>query len=184
MIAITGAKCEFFINKKPLDTWQTFNIKKGDIVEIKKILEGMRVYIAIKGGFKVASNKKLKKKDILLCDKSDIMLKRKLQKRYIPTFSNELELRVMLSYQESKFSIKEKDKFFSTPYQISSSISRMGYKLLGEPIKCEIDSLISEGIAFGSIQIPKNGLPIILLQRKANNRRVSKDRGGYRCGLF
>ena len=42
----------------------------------------------------------------------------------------------------------------------------MGYKLLGEPIKCDIDNLISEGIAFGSIQIPQNGLPIILLKER------------------
>ncbi len=35
-IAITGAKCEFFINENALNTWQTYNIKAGDIIKIGK----------------------------------------------------------------------------------------------------------------------------------------------------
>ena len=165
-IAITGAKCEFFINETPQNTWQTFNIKKGDKIEIKKILQGQRVYIAIKDGFNTENNKTLKKKDILSCNNSKPIYKRKLKERYIPKYGKKIELRVSLSYQSDKFNNQEKNKFFSTQYEVSSSINRMGYKLLGEPIKCDIDNLISEGIAFGSIQIPQNGLPIILLKER------------------
>lgn len=40
----------------------------------------------------------------------------------------------------------------------------MGCKLSGEAIKCDINGIISEGIAFGSIQIPSDGQPIVLLK--------------------
>ena len=33
----------------------------------------------------------------------------------------------------------------------------MAYKLKGTPIKCQIDGIISEAIAFGSVQIQKMG---------------------------
>jgi allophanate hydrolase subunit 2 len=40
----------------------------------------------------------------------------------------------------------------------------MGYKLEGEPIKSTLNGIISEGICFGSIQIPPDGKPIVLLK--------------------
>ena len=40
----------------------------------------------------------------------------------------------------------------------------MACKLKGEPISCDINGIISEGIAFGSIQIPSDGQPIVLLK--------------------
>jgi allophanate hydrolase subunit 2 len=40
----------------------------------------------------------------------------------------------------------------------------MACKLSGEAIKCDINGIISEGIAFGSIQIPNDGQPIVLLK--------------------
>ena len=42
----------------------------------------------------------------------------------------------------------------------------MGYRLKGEPIIPSIDGIISEAIAFGSVQIPKDGQPIILLKER------------------
>lgn len=42
----------------------------------------------------------------------------------------------------------------------------MGCKLKGEKIEAKKSDIISEGIAFGSIQIPKDGEPIILLKER------------------
>eukprot|EP00767_Chilomastix_cuspidata_P000966 gnl/Chilomastix_cuspidata/12835.p1 GENE.gnl/Chilomastix_cuspidata/12835~~gnl/Chilomastix_cuspidata/12835.p1 ORF type:complete len:102 (-),score=6.26 gnl/Chilomastix_cuspidata/12835:20-298(-) len=42
----------------------------------------------------------------------------------------------------------------------------MACKLDGEEISCNISTLVSEAIAFGSIQIPKDGKPIILLKER------------------
>lgn len=48
----------------------------------------------------------------------------------------------------------------------------MGYRLSGEPVESPATNMLSEGIALGAIQIPKDGQPIILL----NDRQTI---GGY-----
>ena len=87
-----------------------------------------------------------------------------MKSKYLPTYSDKLELRVVLSYQEDKFPKEQKDKFFSSSYEITNEFNRMGCKLKGEAIRCDIDGIVSEGISFGAIQIPSDGQPIILLK--------------------
>ena len=40
----------------------------------------------------------------------------------------------------------------------------MGYRLTGAPISGALNGIISEGIAYGSIQVPQDGQPIILMK--------------------
>ena len=49
---------------------------------------------------------------------------------------------------------------------VTNDFNRMAYKLQGDPIRCNIDGIVSEGISFGAIQIPKDGKPIILLKER------------------
>lgn len=180
-IAITGAKCEFFINDIALETWQTHNIKAGDIIKIGKILSGSRVYLSVRRGFIIkkefGSNSttlkenlgglrgdKLLKSDILNFNSFTSSSIVKLKKQYIPNYEESLTLRVVLSYQDDFFKQEEIDKFFSNRYTITNEFNRMGCKLDGEEIVCDLDGIISEGICFGAIQIPKDGKPIILLK--------------------
>ncbi|MBS9782875.1 MAG: biotin-dependent carboxyltransferase family protein [Arcobacter sp.] len=180
-IVITGAKCEFFINGIKKDIWTSYNVKEGDILKIGKIQEGLRVYLAVKDGFKIKKEfgsssttlkekiggldgDKLKKGHILDFKQYLQSHNTRLKEKYIPKYEDTLTLRVLLSYQEEYFSKKEKEKFFSSTFEVSNEANRMGIKLEGEKISCDIDGIISEGISFGSIQIPKNGQPIILLK--------------------
>ncbi|MGB1227255.1 MAG: biotin-dependent carboxyltransferase family protein [Poseidonibacter sp.] len=180
-ICITGAKCEFFINDIKKDIWQSHFIKTGDRIKIGKILSGSRVYLGVKDGFIIkkefGSNSttlkeglgglngiKLQKGDTLLFKANDDFIPRRFKKQFIPNYEEQLELRVVLSYQCDKFKQEEINKFFSNTYTISNEFNRMGCKLQGEAISCDIDGIISEGIAFGAIQIPKDGKPIILLK--------------------
>ncbi len=167
---ITGAYCEFFINNIQKNLWQTHHIRQGDTIKIGKITNGLRVYLSVKNGFNIQkeiwglSGEKLKKGDMLSYNKHISKDTKRLKEKFIPKYEDSLELRVILSYQENHFSQIEKEKFFNSTYTISNEISRMGYKLTGASINCDIDGIISEGIAFGSIQIPANGQPIILLK--------------------
>ena len=180
-IVLTGAKCEFFINDMAKNTWQTHNVKAGDSIKVGKILDGNRVYLGVFGGFNIekefGSNsttikenlggidgEKLKKGDVLSFQEYKVSHNIRLKEEYIPTFSNELTLRVVLGYQDEFFNEFEKKKFFSNSFTLTNDFNRMGCKLSGEPIFCDIDGIISEGISFGSIQIPSDGQPIILLK--------------------
>lgn len=180
-LSITGAKCEFFINGVQKNTWESHKIKTNDIIKVGKISEGTRVYLAVKNGFNIEKDfksnsttikenlgglngDKLKKGDILPFREDKSFKKIRLKKLHIPKYLDKLELRVVLSYQDNFFPKEQIDKFFSSIYTISNEFNRMGCKLQGEAIACDIDGIISEGISFGAIQIPSDGQAIILLK--------------------
>ena len=182
-LAITGASCEFFINDEPKKLWQNYEVKKNDIIKIGKILSGNWLYLAILDGFLIkkefGSNSttlkeglggidgnRLKKGDILALKKSREINKKFLKKEFIPKYEENLTLRVLLSYQHENFPKEEIKKFFSSTYMVTKDFNRMGCKLQGKPINCNINGIISEGISFGAIQIPKDGQPIILLKER------------------
>jgi len=179
-LAITGAKCEFSINNKPKENWQVVKVKSGDCIKIGKILRGVRVYLGVKGGFEIEEElgscsstlkeqigrDKLKDGEVLKCNSCLNLPLAKLQQEYIPDYKKELVLRVVLGYQEDSFSKEEKEKFFNSTYTITNEFNRMGCKLKGEKIESNKNGIISEAISLGSIQIPKDGQPIILLNER------------------
>jgi len=70
----------------------------------------------------------------------------------------------MLGPQEDRFTKKGIEAFLSSDYRVGSQSDRMGYRLEGPTIEHRSGSdIISEPIARGAIQVPGDGLPIILL---------------------
>lgn len=180
-IAITGAYCEFYINGILKPVWQSYEIKPNDIIKIGKFTSGSRVYLAVKNGFTIdkdfgsnstsikenlggLSGNKLLNSDFLPFKSTNSIVRKRVREEFLPKYANELTLRVILSYQEDSFSKEEKEKFFNSSFTVTSDFNRMACKLKGEKIKSNLDGIISEGISFGAIQIPKDGQPIILLK--------------------
>ncbi len=57
-----------------------------------------------------------------------------------------------------------KETFLSSEYVVTSEFDRMGCRLEGPFIASKSTTdIISDGIAFGSVQVPSHGKPIILL---------------------
>jgi allophanate hydrolase subunit 2 len=91
----------------------------------------------------------------------------------IPTYPDEIEIRVIMGPQDDYFS-EGIEKFLSSTFGVSSKADRMGYRLEGEPIvhrEGVVKSIISEPSVPGGIQVPPGGQPIILL--------VEQTVGGY-----
>ncbi len=180
VVGVTGADANFSINSKKVDIWKTHNLKKGDILEFGFAKKGARAYFGVKGGFDIkkelGSNsvtikenigKNLQKGDtIKFLNNSIENYNICFKKEFIPVYDNTLTLRVLLGYQNNFFTKEQIKKFFTQSFTISSQNNRMGYRLESQPIKCEVDGIISEGISFGAIQIPKDGQPIILLKER------------------
>jgi len=178
-IAVCGADLGFCINGTPQPIWQTNNIKKNDILSFKKKKSGMRVYLAVKGGFivkkyedgfsttlKENKGNKLEVGDILPYGSTNNKNIIRVPKKHIPNYPTHMTLRIVLGYQHEYFSKEQKEKFFSSNYTLTSEMSRMGYKLEGEPISASCEGIISEGISFGAVQIPPDGQPIVLLKER------------------
>lgn len=180
-ISITGADINFSINEQIKKPWRTYNIRKGDILKFSKNANGQRAYLAVKGGFlldkEFGSNsttlkeslggiegRALKKDDFLAFKESSYYSQRRVKEKYQPDYEKSITLRVLLGYQHENFSKDEKEKFFNSEFKVSKESNRMGIKLDGESIQANINGIISEGICFGAIQIPKDGRPIVLLK--------------------
>lgn len=176
-LALTGAFCELFINDEQKNTWCSHQVKKGDSIRIGSFKSGQRVYLGVKNGFilkkefgsfsttlKEGFGKILEKNSILDFEEFKGIKTKKWHKNYLPQYGNDLTLRVILSYQEDTFSNEAKELFFNNKYKITSDFNRMACKLDGKEIKSNINGVISEAISYGSIQIPNDGKPIILLK--------------------
>ena len=73
-------------------------------------------------------------------------------------------IRVVIGPQADYFHDKSIEGFLSSSYRVSDRISRMGLRLEGPPIKhSRGHDIPSDGVVTGSIQVPGNGLPIVLL---------------------
>ena len=88
---------------------------------------------------------------------------RKLEPEKFP--QKDITLRVVTGPQDTAFSEEEVRKFFWYSATITNEFDRMGCRLeREEPLHHIKDgNTISDGIVFGSIQVPTNGQPIIML---------------------
>lgn len=76
----------------------------------------------------------------------------------------EEEIRVILGPQDDYFSTEQIAAFFKATWVVSHQSDRMGYLLDGPKLSpAKGFNIVSDGTAFGSIQIPGEGRPIVLM---------------------
>jgi len=74
------------------------------------------------------------------------------------------EIRIVLGPQDDYFTPEAVKALDGADYVISNDSDRMGYRLEGQVIqRANQKDMITDGIVFGSIQVPPNGLPIIMM---------------------
>ena len=82
-------------------------------------------------------------------------------------------IRVVMGPQDDEFSDEAKALFLASEWKISATSDRMGYRLEGPVIKhLHGHNIVSDGTVNGSIQVPGNGQPIVLMRDRATT-------GGY-----
>lgn len=83
---------------------------------------------------------------------------------FTPTYKNESMIRVTKGRQFHLFTDESKQKLFTEPFEVTSQSDRMGYRLKGPKLALEkAQEMISEAVDFGTIQVPAEGNPIVLL---------------------
>jgi len=182
-IAITGADMAPTCNAKPLALWETHTLSEGDVLAFAFATSGHFAYLSIAGGLQTPlcygsfstsikeglggiEGRKLVKEDGILSRGTVLTDKRRLQKRFIPTFSQSITLRVLKGYQEALFDEGVQKTFFTTPYVYKGEGDRMGYRISGEKVIPLASGILSEAICYGAIQVPSHGEPIILLKER------------------
>ena len=183
IIAITGGDFQPTVNGEPAPMYTALYMKRGDILKFGSARTGSRGYIAFSsyldipvvmgsrctnlkskiGGYK---GRKLKDEDYIGF---------RIKRRYLPYFlsrkldldefdEEEVTLRVVMGPQDDMFTKQGIHTLLSETYTVTSDFDRMGCRLEGPFIASKNGSdIISDGIAFGSIQVPAHGKPIVLL---------------------
>ena len=73
-------------------------------------------------------------------------------------------IRVTAGIHYKYFDQQSKYNFFSSEYTVTNNADRMGYRLKGDLLRTENPlEIISEAVGLGTIQVPPQGLPIILM---------------------
>jgi len=181
-IAITGADAPISLNGKKVNSYQALEIKKGDILEIGMAVNGRYIYLSVAGGFNVpkimgsySTNLKCKVggyEGRALVAGDEIVISEyvgffpNMYKKEMPKvkYDSTVDIHVIAGPQDDYFTEAGKGTFTSCEYVVSDESDRMGYRLNGEVIeyKDSVD-ILSDGIVFGSIQVPANGKPMILM---------------------
>lgn len=82
----------------------------------------------------------------------------------IPTLQNKPLIRVMKGRQYHLFAKESQEQFFTETFKVTTQADRMGYRLQGPALHLEkAQEMISEAVTFGTIQVPAEGHPIVLL---------------------
>ncbi|MRX53890.1 KipI antagonist [Bacillus sp. HMSC76G11] len=83
---------------------------------------------------------------------------------FIPFLREDESVRVIKGRQFEDFSEESKSMIFSETFKITPKSDRMGYRMEGPKLTLEDKTeMISEAVSFGTIQVPADGNPIILL---------------------
>ncbi len=184
VIALTGADMKPLLNGEVFPMYRAVSVKAGDELALGFAQSGCRAYLSVAGGMDISpvmgsastltgkhlggiEGRKLQKNDRIAFAASISELpsqdKMVLPREVYP--AKEAVLRVVAGPQDDSFSREEFRKFFWYSAVITDENDRQGCRLkLERPIKHIGDgNIISDGIAFGSIQIPPNGQPIIMM---------------------
>ena len=185
VITITGANFNPTINNSPASMWEALEVKKGDVISFNQTKSGCRSYLLVIGGIDVpivlGSNstyvrgkigglkgRPLKKADIINIgnpnQKLQDIIGKKVPANNLPAYHEENEIRVILGPQDDYFTKNGLHTFLNYFYEITVNSDRMGYRLKGPKIESKNGSdIITDGIPLGSIQVPNDGMPIIML---------------------
>ncbi len=190
-IAISGAHLSPTLNKEPIPNNRPLIVRAGDTLAFGARTAGLRAYIAwnggialpsvlgsrstyLRGGFGGYHGRALQKGDVLnmlgALDKralNDLEQELWKIKVYLPAVLGlvpRAAIRVMRGAHTGLFTDASIADFFAGDYRVSPLSERMGYRLQGPQLSLKSSTqLLSEATSFGSIQVPPDGNPIILM---------------------
>jgi biotin-dependent carboxylase-like uncharacterized protein len=194
-IALCGGDFQPHLNEEPFEMWRSQVVRNGDTLFLKALGTGCRAYLAVGGGISLKpvlgskstnlasrfggyQGRALRKGDRLISRAPDQHFKsagKALSPEARPCHTGDWVLRVLLGPQDQDFPEESIRLFLGSSFRVSSQSDRTGIRLSGPelPRKKDLgDSIISEGIVPGAIQVPGDQQPIILL--------VETVTGGYR----
>lgn len=182
-VSICGADMQAMLNGAQVKNWSCFLAKAGSELVFDYAISGCRTYMAINGGIDTpvilgsrstytragiggVDGRALRAGDVICIGKEYEQpgKEQALPAKFVLTYSEQIELRVLLGPQDDYFSDVGITTFFSSTYSISTEADRMGYRLEGDVIEHKDKAdIISDALCQGAVQVPGHGMPIIMM---------------------
>ncbi|MBU1565726.1 MAG: biotin-dependent carboxyltransferase family protein [Proteobacteria bacterium] len=183
-IAVTGAAMKPQHNGRPCRQWTSIRVQPGDILEIGASDNGCRAYLAITGGIEVPQvlgsrstylggllggmNGRMLAAGDILGRGAGTLLRIPRNLPWFPLYPENIIVRAIAGPHEGFFQ-DHLSQFFSAPFEVTAQCNRMGIRLAGPTIDRDAgapESILSEPIIPGSVQVPAGGQPIVLLKEQ------------------
>jgi antagonist of KipI len=172
----------------PLDT--PTRLRAGATLVFGRRLSGVRCYLAVRGGYALQpvmgscstyeragygghAGRALRKGDVLglkLAQPPADHAGSAPGARAVAAFQSrwlepgDTPIRVMPGREWAQFSVQAQRSLLSGRYRVGALSDRMGYRLEGEPLPRRVaGDLVSEAVCFGTMQVPSDGQPIVLM---------------------
>ena len=185
-IALAGASRNADIAGRPVATDASATLADGETLTLGFARSGSFSYLAIEGGIagepdfgSLAVNARaglgspyprpLQAGDELQTEAASAAPERRID---LPA-TTDAPIRVVWGPQDDEFADDAKQLFIDSEWKISATSDRMGYRLEGPVIKhLHGHNIVSDGTVNGSLQVPGNGQPIVLMPDRGTS-------GGY-----
>lgn len=184
-LVVTGMRCHIDVIKANASVTATYSntiidLSPGDRLRIGMAQEGMRGYLAVRGGFRPTPVLGSAATDIMsgigpaaiapgqALEFGDAIAEEAWWPRLrgLPTLwptERVRTLSVVLGPRADWFTPEALETFFGQTYEVNEKSNRIGLRLDGKQAleRATDDELPSEGMVRGSIQVPPNGMPVI-----------------------
>ena len=186
LVAVTGGDLQPAVNGDEVPGWTAIYLAEGDRLSFGRRRLGARAYLALAGGiagdrwlgsvslYRLVAKGGIQGRPLKAGDELEqaaeaarpMVAGRSLSDRFRPPYarSGEAQLQAVAGPQLiSHLSPASRRLFFSQSYELSTDADRMGFRLEGEALEIKGPEMISFGLAFGCVQVPWSGKPILLM---------------------
>ena len=180
-IAIGGADLDARVGDAMLPPWRAVHVPAGTELRFGEPRDGCRAYLAIAGGIDVPpvlgsrgtyvraaigghEGRALRRGDVLPLGTAPAtrVRPRRLAREMQPAYGD--MVRLVAGPQLDALAPGARARLFDAPFTVSARSDRMGFRLDGATLALSAPmELLSAGVAMGTVQLPPDGAPIVLM---------------------
>ncbi|MDG6895238.1 biotin-dependent carboxyltransferase family protein [Volucribacter amazonae] len=174
---LTGALFEAELDGKPIFPYWRYTARARQTLHLKRAVVGNYAYLCVAGGFAVPEvlasrstdlkagfggfhGRLLRAGDHIATGKRDCYL----HSVGIEPIAFTNKIFAIASSEYDHFTPESQQAFWQTPWRLQSNSSRMGYRLQGQTLVLNDPlEMLSHGVPVGTVQVPPEGQPIVLM---------------------
>jgi antagonist of KipI len=181
VVALTGSDFGATLDGAPVELWTSIEVRPGQTLRLGPTLSGARCYMSVRGGIVVTpflgsastdtlsglgglEGRALRPGDLLEIGSATGSYRQRsvVRERWYRASVRHV-VRVTPGPQVDWFPEPSLCSFYTSTYRVGEQSNRMGLRLEGEPLSPNYGGqMITEGVSLGAVQVPPEGLPIVL----------------------